>query len=101
MTHFVDGHHIWVTQRRGSTRLALEKTQAFGVFLKVWRQQLDGNLPPEFQIPGKIDVTHASMSDRLENLEVIERAADGGRTSNFAGSPPDNVAQRVRRGAGG
>ena len=52
MTHFVDGHHIRVAQRGGSTRLALEETQAFGVLLKVWRQQLDGNLPPEFQILG-------------------------------------------------
>jgi hypothetical protein len=69
--------------------------------LKVWRQQLNGNLPPEFQIPGKIDVTHASMSDRLEDLEVIERAADGGRASDFERSPPDNLAERVTRNAGG
>ncbi len=71
----VDGANIWVIERGEYVGLALEPRPPLRVFREDRRQDLDGDLAPEFGITRAIHLTHATDAERRHHFERTEACA--------------------------
>ena len=73
----VDGGDVRMIQRREDLRLAFEAREAIGVFRERFGKNLERDRASEFEIPGAIDLAHASGAERRDDFVRAETVARG------------------------
>ena len=66
---------VRVVERRGAARLTLEAVKARRVAHEGGRQDLHRDLAAEASIPGEVDLAHAAMTERFQDLVIAEDVA--------------------------
>ncbi len=88
LADLVDSHDVRMIQSRRRTRLPLESPRAFGVLLKLGRQQLQRYRPVKLHVLGEIHLAHRSPAYLADDTKVPQYAAVQGflrkRLSRFA-----------------
>ena len=66
----MDGADVGMVQQRRRPRLAREAFQRFGVARKIFRDELQGNMPPQLQVFGLVDHAHATAPQLSQDAIV-------------------------------
>ncbi len=73
----VDREDVRMVERRDRARLAVEPMEAVGVVRRRVGQQLQGDLAPQTRVAGAVDLAHAALSERSEDLVGAELFSGG------------------------
>ena len=66
-----------MVERRDRARLAVEPMEAVGVVRRRVGEQLQGDLAPQARVAGAVDLAHAALSERSEDLVGAELFSGG------------------------
>src|SRR5258708_3751220 len=89
--------NVWVTQGRGSLRIALEKRQSYRDVSNLQRQDFQRNETTKASVFCLVDDSHAATTKLFEHGVVGDRATDDGRSvwhSLGSLSQPSNAGKR-------
>ncbi len=76
LINLINRADVGMIERGGGSGLALEALERLRVFSQLFRQELEGNGPAEFQILGLVDDAHAPAPELFQNPEVRNGLAD-------------------------
>src|SRR4051812_41776500 len=71
-SEFVNLNDVWVVQSARGACFSLEARDPRGILREVCRKHFDSNFALQIQITSAIDVTHAPVSNALQNLEMAK-----------------------------
>src|SRR5229473_1988623 len=69
LTDVVNGADVWMIQRRRSLCLAPEPLKRLTIMGHANRKELERDMPMQAQILGFVNLTHTSLSDKLNDPE--------------------------------
>ena len=76
---------VLVVQGGDNMGFAFKTGDPLGVRCKLWREDLDGDVPVEPSVAGTIDLAHSAASKRYEDFVRTEACAGGERQSRQSG----------------
>ena len=84
MADVVNGQDVRMVQRRNRARLLLKSAHPILVGDERTRQNLEGDLPPQAEILGEIDLPHAAGAERRDHA-IVGKLLTGSERGHAAG----------------
>jgi hypothetical protein len=73
----VDRPDVWMVQRGEDLGFSTEAREAFGIVREALRKDLQGDIPPEFRVPGAVDFAHPAGADERDEVVGAEARPRG------------------------